>query len=420
MRKALFCFLCFAKLWALKSTDPVVLSNSEHPASHVQVGVNAKGEAVAVWIAEYGQEYAAEAAVKSARIPWTLGTKISAIEADIKAAHCVIDAFGNMSASWLYDSGDAENIFQVAERTSSEKWSSPLDIAKEDKYTVLDQAVFTPQGTLAVIGYKQFGDKPKKIVAGIKTPGGKPEYTHLASAKACCGGFRHWHLAVSAHGSILALWERETKEGHFILEYAWKRGRQSWTTPESIPTLLNLDYDVLEILIDAQESINLVWQAQGKVYAACTCHGVWSQPVEITEADEKGSKIKAAVDEQGNALIVWESKRNDKINYRAVFKPAGDAWSPRMELCQTTDLWQDVQITTDHVGHFCLTWQESKRIYGSLFSTKSLRWSTLTRLTPVDRMSKNYSVCFSAGGKGIMAWEDEASRQVMASELIVE
>ena len=427
MKKIVFCFICTAKLLAFKCSEPTILSPADHPVSDVRVGINERGDAVAVWIAKYGYEYAMQTAIKPGCGRWSDATRISNIEADICAPCCVIDSRGNIFVSWAYDRGDLENIFQVAQKPNDEHWSQPIDIVKEDEFTHLDKSIFTSKGKYAVMGWKKYGNIAKGIIAGVQLPRGKMHFTRLASAKACCGAFHNVHLATNAEGTVLALWQRETREGHYILEYAWQRDGVSWTAPEQIPTILNIRYDALEVALDFKESINLVWQENDKIYAACTCHGVWSQPIEITETEEKGSHSKVAIDDEGNVLVIWQSQRekNGKIqsNYRAVYKPAGDAWSARTELCEPSSLWKSVDVKADHAGHFFLTWQEDKSIFGSSFSTKDQTWSAIERLSPTNHACKDYSVDFSSHGTGVIAWKattSEGSDQIEVVELIAE
>ena len=405
MKKIILCFICTAQLLAIKCSDPTILSSIEHPASDVRVGINERGDAVAVWIAKYGYEYAAQAAIKLSGGQWSESAQISNMEADIGAPRCVIDSRGNISVSWLYDRGDIENIFQVVQKTEDEHWSQPNDIKKEDQFTNLDKSLFTSKRKFVTIGRKVYGNGVgKRIIAGVQLPQGKIRYTHLASAKACCGAFHNVHLTANARGTVLALWQRETPEGHYVLEYAWQREGTSWTAPEQIPTIMNIRYDALEVALDFKGSINLVWQENEKIYAACTCHGVWSQPIEITEPEEKGSHSKVAIDDEGNVLVIWQSHRekNGKIqtNYRAVYKPVGDAWSARTELCEPTDFWNAVDVKADHTGRFFLTWQENNVIYGASFSTMNQTWSTIERLSPMNHTCRDYSVDFSSRGIG--------------------
>ena len=126
-------------------------------------------------------------------------------------------------------------------------------------------------------------------------------------------------------------------------------------------------------------------------------------------------------------LVIWESHRekNGEIpsNYRAVYKPAGDAWSARMELCMPSDSWKAVDIKADHAGYFFLTWQEDNGIYGSSFSTRNQTWSTIERLSPINHICREYSVDFSSRGTGVIAWKATTSEgfdQIEVVELTAE
>jgi hypothetical protein len=108
---------------------PTHISLAGVSASVPDVGVDAKGGAVAVWEQSVGQIYSVQASTRPAGGAWSTPVAISAPGLDgADFAAVAVDAKGDAVAVWgaLDDSGD---VIQGATKPAAGVWSTPIDVS---------------------------------------------------------------------------------------------------------------------------------------------------------------------------------------------------------------------------------------------------------------------------------------------------
>lgn len=413
MKKVLFCFCLLGKLLALSCATPIVLS--DQTAYSVRIAANDKGDAVAMWVSEQKEGEAVFASTKTSGTAWSAPERISKVEKDIVLPRILMDANGNIFASWILEISDEESVFQVAEKPFGSAWNQPSNIVSEDGYTQFEAGHLKDGATFETVGMwsPDFSTSSKAILSATKEIQTDVQFEYLAQT--CCSSYTDLAVASNETGTIFAVWERKTADGEHLFEYAWHRPGQSWTPLEQVPMMFSPRSWDVQAVIDSDENITLVCRSprSGKLISVARSWGVWSSPVILSE---KGSPPMVTTDDAGNVFVTWLKKNEKKEILCAVYKQAGQGWQEPIDLSPEEYDCCCYDIKPDHRGHFIVCWgqstEETVAIYSASFSTKEQKWSASSQVSPEGISCWNPKLAFSKGDKAFLGWVTEEHVEV--------
>lgn len=150
-------------------------------------------------------------------------------------------------------------------------------------------------------------------------------------------------VAFSKHGDAVAVWESpdgtDGKYGlpEYTLQTAFRPAGGAWQTPERIASA-GESGELPSVAVDGAGNAVAVWEAyNGYTFvieaASRPANGHWEEPTELDAAEVPGdSHPQIAVDEQGDAMAIWNRGGPFGGVVQEAFKPAGDEWQTPVEV----------------------------------------------------------------------------------------
>lgn len=348
-------------------------------AIDVKVGVDAAGNAVAVWqnfgsTASNIQAATYDFAAKVWSKPVYL---ISEMTSEQSAAdpHLTVDAAGNAVAVWDYSDGTTYNIQAATYDFASQTWSLPK---------IISQAI-------------------------------------------SIGGSMTSQVAVDAIGNAVAIWQTIDDAECSIQAATYDFASKVWSTPVNIVST-NLTDETLtlhQIVVDPAGNAIAIWQYSDRlafnIQAAAYdfTSKVWSKPINLTPISINKQIAyfpQIAVDPAGNAVAVWQYFDGTVFNIQAAtYDFTSKVWSMPVNLILPNIVGQDVfnnpQVAVDSAGNAIAVWEYSGRIISNLqvatYDFASKVWSEPTYLiSPVltDETPSFPQIKLDTVGNAVAIW----------------
>lgn len=273
-----------------------------------QVGVDAAGNALAVWVQALGGDMV----VRGSRLvsgtwsaPLTVSPPGETVVDDVALA---VDAAGNAIAIWVSLPGGVPTIREARFTANSGAWSPGTSIGPAGRAPYAVRLAFNHAGTAAFVAFRGF-DGANDIVraARLDSIGGvwsAPADVSLAGQHAF-----DFDIAVDELGRAVAVWSRFDGTRRTI-QTAHHAG--AWSTPSN----RTADIDTAEARIDTDAAGNAVavWTAvdgsshrvQASSFAVAA--GLWSPAVSVSTTDGDAAAPRVRLHADGAAVAIWQSE----------------------------------------------------------------------------------------------------------------
>jgi len=228
-------------------------------------------------------------------------------------------------------------LLTVAPAGATSTWLAPVNLSSGEGQGASEPRVaFDKQGDAVAVwssedGTEAHGTKKCEVQSAYRPAGGAwqaPERLSLADQSA-----EDASVGLDGQGDAVAVWEAYNGVT-FVVEASYRPMGGTWQTPvyfapEEIPGTGRRP----EVAVDEQGDAIAIWN-QGGPYggpvweAFRPAGGTWQAPVEIAEG-KYGDRPQVAFDEQGDALALWQGFEGDPVNewvLEYAFMPAGGSW----------------------------------------------------------------------------------------------
>jgi len=353
------------------SPTRVSVSAEDHQASEPRVAFDERGDAVAVWSSEDGtleggvKKYEVQAAFRSAGGAWQAPETLSAPGEGGSAdeASVAFDGRGGMFAVWESYSanvpeGDAHFSVRAAFRPAGGAWQAPVDLSP------------------------------------IEAPGGV-----------------HPSLAVDAQGDAIVSWNR----GAGPVQEAFRPAGGAWQAPVDL-TQGKEEGNFSQVAFDKQGDALVTWLGGGGLQSAfMPAGGVWQPYATVGSEFVAGSDF--AMDGRGDAVAVWASWTEGFLSHRVVqaaFRPAGGEWQAPVDLSEEIhgEEWRwglephEPRAAIDEQGDAVVVWslEGGYSGVGSAFKPAGGSWQQPVDLTQREKSGGSPDVAFDDQGDAIAAW----------------
>jgi hypothetical protein len=285
------------KLGAMTAMDP-----------RPDLAVNSQGDAVVVWERLAGAEDLVETASRPAGGSWQPPETLSTEAENLHAAEVGIDAAGEATAVWEEKGLDVR--IDAADKPASGKWQPPAAISQEGANANEPRLAVAANGD-AVAAWEHF-ESEELIEAAVRTSAGgawgKP--VALTQPETGEGEPAGQQVAIDAQGDAILVWARMNK-GHEIVE-ATERGATSsaWQPVAALSGPGESLEEIPRVSVNGQGDAVVVWErlhgGEETVEAAAglAASRSWQTPVALaSKGNPNGQEV--ALDGQGNAAAVW-------------------------------------------------------------------------------------------------------------------
>ncbi len=315
--------------------SPYARSFTNADVSGGQVGVDARGNAIAVWREDNSHVRAARRPVGGA---WQRPSSLAVTPTLGTGPQVAVSAGGTAVAIWQrFDARTRGYVVQGAVLESG-RWLEPVDLSAggsrrlpvrtgRGRHATASQEL-APKVAIdrrgnAVVVWQHFR-RGKAVVQAALRPAGGP-WQRPVDLDESRAGWPHARpdVAMSPGGTAVAVWTRTVNRGSGPIVSVTRRAGARWTTPTPISTGRRaLDP---RVGVDARGNATVVWRKSLVVQSARRpAGGRWEAPVDVSSGRHAGA-LDAAVDARGNATAIWQSSEHGGEIVAAV-RPAGSRW----------------------------------------------------------------------------------------------
>ncbi|HST38258.1 MAG TPA: hypothetical protein VLK58_02050, partial [Conexibacter sp.] len=346
---------------------PVTLSpEGEEGGWEPELAVGADGVAVAVWSSVHHSElWTRQIVLAASREPggqWSEPVALSDEEgiAISYQPEVVVDSEGNATAIWSEETEDAP-VVRTRTRPRGGDWSAPVDLTDSFVGWEPQLAVAADGEVTAVWNLRGVPEYAGGIIQSKRRPGGgawSAEPDDLSSGDERAVEPR---VAVGGDGEAVAVWHSDTNDEPAVraVRAARRSAGGGWAAAVD---LARGDPGALlpQVAIDAEGTATAVWEsrdAAGRVIRSRTSAsgGPWSAPVDISDRDDStwpGAFPQVTVDVEGDVTASWQAWYEDRFSIvEAARREAGSGWSAPVELGQSDGVIERQPVAVDPHGY---------------------------------------------------------------------
>lgn len=287
-----------------------------------QIALAAAAGAVAVWTIDDGDDMVVQAAVRPAGGEWSEPENLSDVSADAgppdeeaESPDVGINAAGEAVAVWQHFDG-SNDIVQAAAHPAGGEWSEPDDLSETGQNAHEPQVAIDPDGD-AVATWNRWGGSALIVQAAVRSGGDWSEPEDLSEARLTGEAAP---VAIDAAGNAVAVW-LHPDDGHHInrgiLQAAVRPAGGEWSEPEDL-SAAGEDQAANNPALAMNGAVGAVavWrQNDGGEYRVLASvrppGGEWSEPEDLSAAGEDADLPDLSLDAAGNGIAVFGRNGDD-------------------------------------------------------------------------------------------------------------
>ena len=260
----------------------------------------------------------ASARVASAAPAWTPANPLAPTASSLPGV--AMNPAGDVAAIWI-----GQGVVQVSSRPSGGLFSQTVTVSQVGQNALNPHVAITPSGEIIAIW--QYGSPNAVIQASVRPPNGSfspPQTLSSAQQNAAVP-----QLAVNAAGQAAVVWEY----GNFI-QAAVRPAGAAFLLPVSIssagegPFKPEVAIDELGNVVATWASLNNVIRAAIRTAGGSFASAGFAGPVTLSAAVTQSSKPRVAMDNDGDAIVVWEKPKGTNTVVQASMRPSGGQFAP--------------------------------------------------------------------------------------------
>lgn len=400
-------------------------SNSLAPSGIVGntvLATNPKGEVISLW---WREGVGIESAFRLAESPgWSVPAAVSTPGQIARNPEVGIDAQGDAVAVWQH--GTEGNVEAATRRASSGIWQAPVAISPEGGSWLRPQVAVDARGDAVAVWNSPHpeggpGGTPKDTIQAAAKPAGASEWEPAVwvseFGKAPYNGriSEVPQVAIDAEGGAVAVWEDQAESAsvfHKFIEAAVKPPNSATWGPAVI---LGDGGRQPKVAMDARGDAIAVWAGPGGLYSATlpASSSTWQPAVTISTNEAEHPHV--AIDAQGDAVAAWESIGTEINTVQTAAKLAEGAWRAPTSLSEPVayshgypPLYPSLAI--DAKGSAVAAWDGVRSPMGegvqaAVLPAIGASWQASVRVAETEGFLVGPLVSMDEKGNGVAAWE---------------
>ncbi len=230
--------------------------------------------------------------------------------------------------SWDRGAGPVQEAF----RPAGGAWQAPVELTQGKEEGNFSQVAFDKQGDALVTWLGGGGLQSAFMPAG----GVWQPYATVGSEFVAGSDF-----VMNGRGDAVAVWASWTEGflSHRVVQASFRPPGGEWRAPVDLSEELHweewrwgLEPHEPRVAIDEQGDAVVVWSLEGGYSGVGSAFkpagGSWQQPVDLTQGEKSGGSPDVAFDDQGDAIAAWSGTNG----IEASFKPAGEDWQAPVDI----------------------------------------------------------------------------------------
>jgi hypothetical protein len=275
------------------------------------IGLDAAGNAVAVWAERHGSDYDVAGEMRSVA-SGTWGAPVVLSTSNVRAGPgLAVTPAGEAFAIWI----EGSSVLLARGDLTGGVWDPPVTLSR-NAGAEADVAVNPVGDAVAVWG---LGDRPGIETAFRPAAGAwsaSQPVTDVSPFNAGAGP----GVGFSANGTVVAVWV-----GGGLLRSSVRSRDGSWSRPVEVGAA---DSAEPRVAVDPRGDAIAVWQHRSRLLTAVrpAAVGAWQRPEQLSGAEASAPRL--ALDAAGNGVVVWNWRDRDLLPVMTANLPA--AWEPTL------------------------------------------------------------------------------------------
>jgi hypothetical protein len=300
-------------------------------------------------------------------------------------------------------------------------WLAPLDISQPTEHAGVPQVVLDAQGNATAV-WELWNGEDTVVESAYRPAGGSwqvPTTLSLAPGEVTLVAGEHDaqgpRIAVDGQGNTTVVWTRSAGTNRLIVQALYRPAGGSWQAPVNIGEVDTERDPEPWAAVDEQGDATVVWDDAGVLESAYRpVDGSWEAPIAVSGGEE-AFVPQAAVDAQGDATAVWMAHDGSRYVVESAYRPAGGGWEAPTELSQAGEEGGDPDIALDARGDTMVVWDghgggEAEAVRAA-YRPASGTWQTPANLSQDGDEAQSLQVALDAQGDALVVWSD-STREV--------
>jgi Divergent InlB B-repeat domain len=294
-------------------------------ASWSQVGIDAGGEATAIWTRSDGLHLEAQAATRPVGGSWGPPVDLSGSAGNAENPTLAVDPAGDVVAAWKERLAGSEAI-EINYRPAGGAWQGPVAV-EFGSAVVETPAVAIDEAGDAVVIWRQGVGGNHVIFAASISAGGAPSPPVAISSSAL--NAEAPDLAMGRSGTAVAVWQSSSGATSVVESSILPLGG-SWAGPEAVSAPATVT-EPPQVVADDGGGFAAIWSRSsiGLVaeVASMPAGGGWSAPEAISTLGLEAHAPQLAVDSAGDAVAAWYRFDGSVGSVEGTNRVAGGPWT---------------------------------------------------------------------------------------------
>jgi hypothetical protein len=252
---------------------------------------------------------------------------------------------------------------------------------------------------------------PGAVRASVRPPNGRWQDAETLAPS----GAREPAL-VAGPGGALAAWVADEPGGGGAVWVAARPAGGGWEPPRRLAASPSMPSRPALALNGAGEAV-VAWLQDGALLAAGRGRdGAWGAPERISgeaaaHAGVSGPAAWAAIDEDGAALVAWQSRaRPDTVDVVAATRPAGGAWRAPETVSLPDERGAGAPAIAQRGGRVIAAWSQPRGGSGAVVMAREVAlatgaWSAPERVSAPGEIAIAPSVAMDSRGRAVLVYE---------------
>jgi plastocyanin len=400
----------------LAATD---LSAAGRSAEDPQVAVAPAGDAVAVWTRFDGAHTVVQAAVRQAGGSWVPSGNLSVAGRDAEEPDVGMDAAGNAIAVWRRHDG-SKYIVQSATRPAGGAWQAPVDLSTAGETAKEPELAVDTAGD-AVAVWTRFDGLDFVVQAAARPAGGG--WQGPLDLSAAGRDAEEPQVAIDPSANALALWSRD--DGSRFVVQSSRRVAGAWEKPLDV-SVAGQSAQEPQVALGPAGNAVAVWSrfnGSNEIVQAAVGSGgggAWGLPADLSAAGQNADEPQVAIDPAGNAVAVWTRRNSPTDVVQSSRRPAGGNWEAAVPLSVAGDSAEAPQVSLDPNGNAVALWSRTDatpRVIQAAERPAGGGWLPPELISVIGRSANEPQVASDSVGNAVAVWarEDGANTIVQAA-----
>ena len=340
-------------IWGAPTDLSPPIGNAESPT----LAVDPAGDVIVAWKQRMAGSEAIEVSYKPAGGSWEGPTALEFGSAVVETPALAIDDAGDAVVIWRQGVG-GNHVILAASMPAGGTWASPVAISSSALNAEAPDVAMSASGTAAAVWQSSSG-ATSVVESNELTLGGSWSGEEAISAPATVTEPPHV-VADPATGAFTAIWSRSGTG--LVAEVASRPASGGWNAPESISTPALEAHAPVVAVDSAGDAVAAWYRFDGSVGSVegveRAAGGAWASPVRISPVGAEAEAPQVAMSPAGAAQVVWSGWVESTHNYalRTTSLLPNGTWQASNQISLEGEEAYGPHVALDHSGHSVVVW----------------------------------------------------------------